>query len=395
MKSNQQHFLLGLFFVAVLGLLGYFTLFMSEVPWLSDRQQIAIYFPDAHGLRKGDAVLVAGVRWGRVEAITYDPAAESEKRIVVVASLDNPIQLREGHEILIADATMLGGRNLEIDPGLPSGAPVDMSGELYGIVGFNALDSVGELVRDNSAEVKETITSLRNLVTGVEEGRGALGPLFTDDELGQSIRDGVASAQGAFDNIDAITADLRAGKGTLGKLLAEDSVYQDLETIATDLAALLTDARQVVADVREGDGIANRVVYDAELSQDIADAVENLRSITDSINKGEGTLGLLVNDPTLYEDLSSTVTRVANGEGTFGKLFTEDAVYEDIARISADVADITRTIREGRGTVGRLVMEEKLYDELLKAVGLLTRSLEEYREAAPIGTFTSVIFGAF
>ena len=94
MKSNQTYFLLGLFFVVVLGLLGYFTLFMSEVPWLSDRQTISVFFPEAHGLRKGDAVLVAGVRWGRVEAITYDPAAEEDRRIVVVASLDEPVALR-------------------------------------------------------------------------------------------------------------------------------------------------------------------------------------------------------------------------------------------------------------------------------------------------------------
>jgi phospholipid/cholesterol/gamma-HCH transport system substrate-binding protein len=395
MKSNQQHFLLGLFFVVVLGLLGYFTLFMSEVPWMSDRQYISVFFPEAHGLRKGDAVLVAGVRWGRVEELTFDPTAEQNRRIVVVASLDEVVQLREGHQIVIADATLLGGRNLEIDPGPPTGAPTDMQGELFGSVGFNAFDAIGELVRDNSGTVEETLTSLRNLVTGVEEGHGVLGPLFTDDSLGQSLRDGVASAQSSFDNIDVITGDLREGKGTLGRLLSEDSVYVELEKISVDLSALLADGRQVIADVRNGEGTVSRVIYDKELATDVADAVENLRSITDSINKGEGTIGKLVNDPTLYDDLSETVARVARGEGTLGKLFTEEAVYEDLSRISADVADIVRTIREGRGTVGRLVMEEKVYDELLKAVGLLTRSLEEYREAAPIGTFTSVIFGAF
>jgi len=395
MKGNTQHFLLGLLFVGVLGLLGYFTLFMSDLPWMSDRQPISIFFPNAHGLRTGDAVLVAGVRWGRVEEITYDPSAEQKKRIVVVASLEQEVQLREGHQILIADATLLGGRNIEIDPGPASGALVDMQGELFGIVGFGALDSVGDLVRDNSDAIKETLASLRNLVVGVEEGHGVLGPLFTDDEFGQELREGIVSARGSFDNIDAITADLRAGKGTIGRLLQEDSVYQELERISQDLSKLLADGSQIVSDVRTGDGVLHRIVYDPELSKDTADAVENLRGITQSINDGTGSLGLLVNDPTLYEDLSATVTRVANGEGTFGKLFTEEEVYEDLRRISADVADITRTIREGRGTVGRLVMEEKVYDELLKAVGLLTRSLEEYREAAPIGTFTSVIFGAF
>jgi len=59
------------------------------------------------------------------------------------------------------------------------------------------------------------------------------------------------------------------------------------------------------------------------------------------------------------------------------------------------LADVVGTVRDGRGTVGKLIMEEQLYYEIVKAVGLLTRSLEEFREAAPIGTFTNVIFGAF
>ena len=40
-------------------------------------------------------------------------------------------------------------------------------------------------------------------------------------------------------------------------------------------------------------------------------------------------------------------------------------------------------------------MDEELYDQLRLAVGLITRSLEEFRESAPISSMTGVIFGAF
>ena len=39
--------------------------------------------------------------------------------------------------------------------------------------------------------------------------------------------------------------------------------------------------------------------------------------------------------------------------------------------------------------------DRELYDEALVAVKLLTRSLEDYREAAPVSAFTGVLFGAF
>jgi hypothetical protein len=40
-------------------------------------------------------------------------------------------------------------------------------------------------------------------------------------------------------------------------------------------------------------------------------------------------------------------------------------------------------------------MRDDLYIEVERALGLITRSLEEYREAAPITTMTSVLFSAF
>ena len=40
-------------------------------------------------------------------------------------------------------------------------------------------------------------------------------------------------------------------------------------------------------------------------------------------------------------------------------------------------------------------MKEGLYVELERALGLITRSLEEYREAAPVTTMTQVLFNAF
>jgi len=52
-------------------------------------------------------------------------------------------------------------------------------------------------------------------------------------------------------------------------------------------------------------------------------------------------------------------------------------------------------VRAGQGTLGKLFADEKLYDQLSLAVALLTRSLEDYREAAPITAFTSVLFAAW
>ena len=52
-------------------------------------------------------------------------------------------------------------------------------------------------------------------------------------------------------------------------------------------------------------------------------------------------------------------------------------------------------MRNGEGSLGKLLTDDGFYDEAKRAMALVTKSLEEYREAAPISTMTSVIFGAF
>src|SRR5262245_28310085 len=115
--SGTRSFLLGALFLLALGTLAYYTLFLTNINWFKPTYDLQIHFPELNGLREGDAVLVAGMRWGRIKSMEFDPEQPNDKRITVIATLEKPLVLREGFKIEIEDATLLGGRNLAIDPG--------------------------------------------------------------------------------------------------------------------------------------------------------------------------------------------------------------------------------------------------------------------------------------
>ncbi len=75
------------------------------------------------------------------------------------------------------------------------------------------------------------------------------------------------------------------------------------------------------------------------------------------LEDGQGTMGKLLTDDTLYNDLSIIFTRLKNGEGTFGKLLAEDTLYTDLTTIFG-------RLRNGEGTIGKLLTEEKIYDDM-------------------------------
>ena len=97
----------------------------------------------------------------------------------------------------------------------------------------------------------------------------------------------------------------------------------------------------------------------------------------------------------IAENLDTITDNLANGRGTLGRLLIEEQVYEDVAKIAANLASASDALVEGRGTIGKLLYEDELYAELERAIRVLTGSLEEAREAAPISTFLNTVFLGF
>ncbi len=98
---TNRHVLLGIFFVSIIALLAWYTLFKTDFSLLTERQQWSVRFAEAGGLRQGDSVLVAGMRWGRVESLTFDSSAEAHERVGVRGHGRPRVQLerrqRAGH----------------------------------------------------------------------------------------------------------------------------------------------------------------------------------------------------------------------------------------------------------------------------------------------------------
>ncbi len=393
--SGNRSVILGLFFLVTLGVLAYYTLFLTDFTLFKDRPEMTVQFSETNGLREGDGVLVAGMRWGRIKKLTFDPAAPIETRVTVLASLDAQLPLREGFKIQIKDATLLGGRNLSIDPGPASGAPVAAGTQLRGTVQSNPIEGLGKLVDASSAGVEEVIENLRVFSRDLKEGQGPLGRLVRDQGMADDLAAALASASRTLSTMEQVAKDLSSGRGTAGQLLVNDELFKELLAATKKLTSVLDEAGGLASDVRRGNGLAGRLINDETIPRDLAESMASLRSITQKIDAGQGTLGALINDDQIARNVETITKNLAEGQGTIGALLTKPEVYDNVRQMTEDFAVVTASIRSGQGTIGRFVMDDDLYQDLKTAVRIVQRALEEFREAAPITTFTSVFFGAF
>jgi phospholipid/cholesterol/gamma-HCH transport system substrate-binding protein len=107
----------------------------------------------------------------------------------------------------------------------------------------------------------------------------------------------------------------------------------------------------------------------ADLMQNLGALSNDVRDIVAQIQRGNGTLGKMMNDPSLYNHLNETATRlqavatsIQSGEGTLGRLVTSDELYTKANATIGHVEDITAAVRDQKGTLGKLVYDPSMYE---------------------------------
>jgi phospholipid/cholesterol/gamma-HCH transport system substrate-binding protein len=116
----------------------------------------------------------------------------------------------------------------------------------------------------------------------------------------------------------------------------------------------------------------------AELMENLNVLSKELRGITDQISRGSGTIGKLLNDPSLYNHLDQTAIKfqsmassISDGQGTLGKLISNDDLYQKADATLGQINDVVGAVKDQKGTAGKLIYDPSVYDN---AKGFLEKS---------------------
>ena len=172
------------------------------------------------------------------------------------------------------------------------------------------------------------------------------------------------------------------------------------------LNKIATPANEILTKANNGEGTLGRIVNDESLYKNLDSTVAEtretmlrLQNTIDKVNRGEGSAGKLLNDPALYDNLNRTVSRLdliskdlREGRGTAGKLLSDEALYNDARdaiadlRVSAakingiadDFKNITNDLNAGKGTAGKLLKDEQLYDDARSSIAKLNTTADKF-----------------
>jgi phospholipid/cholesterol/gamma-HCH transport system substrate-binding protein len=91
------------------------------------------------------------------------------------------------------------------------------------------------------------------------------------------------------------------------------------------------------------------------------------------------------------KEFQQIVAKVNKGEGSLGKLVNDDSLYLEVRDASKNVKEITAKINSGEGTIGKLVNDDKLYLEATAALKKTEKAMDGLADSGPISVLGSVI----
>ena len=374
----------GIFMVAVIALLGYFTIVISGVDVMFGRKRATatIAFKDVGGLKERDNVIYRGMKVGTVDKITLGAS-----NILVQASVDDDVVLRKSYRVSVAALSLLGGNYLLLEEGsgeplalattvFHGEPPVDWMRDLGAIArNLNDLTSDGN-VRSIVTNFEATAANLNAIVARVERGEGTVGKLLsTNETLYADLSGTLSSAKVAATNIAAISMRVERGEGTIGKLLStNDSVHADIRSA-------LASAREALDTVKS--------------------AARNIDTIAARVERGEGTVGqLLSTNEVVYADLKASLANIRKvtddlkgGQGLAGRLVYDKKLGEDASQLLENLNGVSERLAKGSGTLGKLMTDQELYNEVNALIKDVRQIVDNYRDTTPVSTFGSLIMG--
>ena len=154
------------------------------------------------------------------------------------------------------------------------------------------------------------------------------------------------------------------------RLITEGLLGNRYVTIKRGISGTVIPPNGVVPGAEEA-AMKQIVERGADLMQNLGALTSDLRGIVDQIQSGNGTLGKLMNDPSLYNHLDATAARldgiaysIAQGQGTAGKLIVSDDLYNKADATMAHIEDITAAVQQQKGTMGKLIYDPAAYENI-------------------------------
>lgn len=271
------------------------------------KKEVVYYasYPQVNGLIKANPVVINGLRVGQVKRVYFNPDMSGDIIVSIILSTDFPVPNNSVARIFSSD--LMGSKAIELVLG---------DSKVIVVEGDTLPTSVEQgLMAEVNAQMQPIKNKAENLMSSIDTLVTAFQSIFN-----QSARENIKES---FQNIELTFTNLTRTTSNLDTLVVEES--SRISSILINLDSLTTALNQNKSNIQN--------------------IIHNFETISDSLAKSEipGTFKMI--NKTL-EDMQDILVKVNEGNGTIGKLMNEDSLYLELNRSATALDSLLNDIRK-------------------------------------------------
>lgn len=275
---------LGIFTLTII-VVSFFVLNYLRGEDIFDREyELTSRYENLEGLVASAPVYIKGYKAGKVTEVTYDSKAGD---FIVTCSVSKDFVVPSDSKMAIYSVDIMGGKGVKIELG-SSEKPAEDGDELSPVFEAGLMDALGGSIGPLLAKVTSTLDSLSVTVAGVnrilsDANQASLSRTLKSLEMTMAnLRSLSSSVNGKSGEITALVDDLRAFSSKLG------GIAEKIDTTMTGVNGLV----------------------DTVNDSDIKGMIESFKSLLESINDPDGSVGRLLNSDSVYNSVDSLLNDV-------------------------------------------------------------------------------------
>lgn len=278
MAAKNVEFRVGLLIIAGLIILGTALFWIQGYRFGQEYQPVQVIFQEVGSLANGDPVMVSGIRMGKVKKM-----ALHEDGVLVTLTISKEVDLKKDAVFTVKNIGLMGERFIAVRSGSAE-EPLDTTVPAQGLCDTGIPEAMGMM--------GEMITELRNLVIAIK------GSVASDENL-----DKLSNAISNFEKLsESLTSYLERNRNNF------DKAAENFLAASKGLKQLVSGSTAKIDSTLSKAG---------EFSHRMDTVITNLeqmskaaREFADNLNKGDGTIQMLVDDRRLYDDLRKTASNL-------------------------------------------------------------------------------------
>lgn len=239
-----------------------------------ERVFYAVY-DNVEGLSQSSGVMINGLRVGRVKEIKID---KETGNLIVQFNVENNFEFSKSSIAQIYGGGIIGGKSLAIVPDFESAIMAQTGDTLKSEIDEGIMELVNNRLSPLQMKIESAVEGVDSLMVSV------------NDVLDVNSRENLKKS---IDDLNKITSSFAVSAESLQNILSGNEeklnrTFDNLDVTAQNFATLSDSLSQLNL---------NQLVGELETT------IANFKTLSENLSNGEGTLGKLLNDDTVYENI--------------------------------------------------------------------------------------------